>query len=124
MTKDRWRRGSAARLVIGLFLLGLGALMLAGRTGFDAQSAVWRYWPLLLVGLGLVKILWPADGRERVGGFWFILSGAYCWVSVWNLFGLHWGTAWPIFLVGGGVMMIFDDFGFRDERRKGGGRDV
>lgn len=105
-TKERgW--GSPGRLVIGAYLLVIGALLLASNLGYDVPGELWSYWPFLLVGLGLVKLLWPESSEERAGGFWLLASGIYAWISIWNLFGLHWGSAWPIFLVAGGVAIVF-----------------
>jgi len=99
--------GSAGRLVIGVYLLGLGVLLLMDNFGYDIPGELWSYWPFLLVGLGGVKLLWPASGEERASGFWVLTTGVYALVSVWNLFDLDWGSAWPIFLVAGGLSIVF-----------------
>jgi hypothetical protein len=109
-TRERgW--GSAGRLVIGIYLLGLGVLLLMDNLGYDIPGELWSYWPFLLVGLGLVKLIWPDSSEERAGGFWLLTSGLYALISTWHLFGLRWGSAWPIFLVAGGVSIVFRDFG-------------
>lgn len=107
------RRRSAGRMVIGVFLLGLGGLLLADNLGFDIPGGVWTYWPFLLLGLGAVKMLWPGDGDDREGGFWILVAGLYCWIASWRLFGLHWGSAWPIFLLAAGLSMVFGGFARR-----------
>ena len=104
----RARRGNTGRLAIGLVLLALGALMLSDNLGLDLPVRLWNLWPLVLVGLGAIKLLWPSDAEERKGGFWILTSGLYCWISSWGLFGLHWGSAWPIFLIAIGVQIVFE----------------
>lgn len=113
---------SAGRLVIGVYLLGLGVLLLAGRLGYDVPGEIWSYWPFLIVGLGLVKLLWPGSGEERAGGFWILVSGIYCWIGTWNPFGLGWKSAWPIFLVAGGLSILFGGFGKRGTEPEGARR--
>lgn len=114
MTETRERGwGSAGRLVIGVYLLGLGALLLADNLGYDIPGELWSYWPFLIVGLGAVKVLWPESAEERVGGFWVLTSGIYALISTWRIFGLDWGSAWPIFLLAGGLSIVFKGFGCR-----------
>jgi len=111
--RDRRERGTAGRLVIGVFLLGLGGLLLADNLGYNIPGRVWDYWPFLLIGLGAVKMLWPGDGDEREGGYWILVAGLYCWISSWGLYGLHWGSAWPIFLLAAGLGMVVKGMGRR-----------
>jgi hypothetical protein len=96
--------GAFGGLVLGTFLLILGGLLLAGNLGLRVPGGAWSWWPLIVIGIGLVKIVLPGrDGRE--GGFWVLLAGLYCLISVFGLFGLGWGSAWPLFLIGAGVVM-------------------
>jgi len=103
----RRQRGRAGRLVLGVGLIVVGGLLLAANFGFDVPRGVWRYWPFLLIALGCARLIAPADGDERRGGYWLLVVGIYGWVNVWNLFGLDWGTSWPIFLIAAGLMMLF-----------------
>jgi acyl-CoA synthetase (AMP-forming)/AMP-acid ligase II len=64
-----------------------------------------------------------ADRRRRVRGprrrhdprrpRWIFVAGLYCWIASWRLFGLHWGSAWPIFLLAAGLSMVFGGFARR-----------
>lgn len=106
--KPSERSRSAARFFFGAMLLCFGALLLADNLGLDVPIRLWNFWPLVVIGLGLVKLLWPGDRDDRSGGFWTLIAGLYCAISVWRLFGLHWGTAWPIFLVATGLQIVFE----------------
>jgi hypothetical protein len=97
---------SAGRLVFGLVVLVVGVLLLAGNLGFAVPRRVWSYWPLVLVGLGLVRLLWPGSPDERRSGVGLLVAGIYCSISEWRLFGLHWGSAWPVFLIAAGLSML------------------
>ncbi len=97
---------SAGRLVLGLYLVIVGGLVLIGNLGYDLPRDVWQLWPLLVIGMGAIKLLWPGEKDDRSGGFWILIGGLYCALSAWNLFGLHWGTAWPVFLVAAGIEMV------------------
>ena len=114
------RRRSRAQLVFGLALLALGALLLADNLGFPVSLQLWEAWPLVIVGLGALKLVFAEDSEERGSGLWTLVAGLYCWVSSWRLFGLHWGTAWPIFLVAQGIVIVFHgSFGSCRSRRRG-----
>ncbi len=95
------RRGSGARVVTGLFLLVVGVLLLAGNLGFDVPARVWSYWPILVLGLGVAKLL----SSDRGGGYWLIVVGIWGCVNVFHWFGLDWGSSWPIFVIAAGLLM-------------------
>jgi len=114
----RARRGSTIRLVIGIYLLLIGALALADNLGYEVPGRLWSYWPFLLIGLGVLKIVAPGDDEDRRGGLWVITAGLYGLIGIWHLFGLEWGTAWPIFLVAAGVGIVFEAFFPRRSRRR------
>ena len=106
--KEKSERSKAVgRLVLGLYLILIGGLIFASNMGFEVSHGVWNYWPFLLIAGGGVKMLF-GDREALSEGFWLLLAGLYCWVSVWNLWGLTWGTAWPIFVVAGGLSMILE----------------
>ena len=91
------------RLIWGLFLIVIGATLLAVNLGWELPHGAWNYWPFLLIAMGTAKMLF--GGRDG-GGFWLILAGLYGWISIWNIGGLSWGTAWPIFVIAGGLSML------------------
>ncbi|HLF55608.1 MAG TPA: DUF5668 domain-containing protein [Thermoanaerobaculia bacterium] len=111
----RRRRGAAGRLVLGVLLLAAGGFLLAKNMGFDVPGSVWSYWPLFLIGLGAAKLLWPGSSEDRNGGFWLVVVGIYGWISTRELFGLDWGTAWPIVLVALGLQIALET-GLRGRR--------
>lgn len=90
------------RLIWGLFLIALGALLLAVNLGVELPHRVWNYWPFLIIALGAARMIFSRDGD----GFWLVLGGLYGWISIWNVGGLTWGTAWPIFVIAGGLSVL------------------
>ncbi|MEO7793300.1 MAG: DUF5668 domain-containing protein [Thermoanaerobaculia bacterium] len=107
----------ANRLIWGLFLIAIGGLLLAVNLGLDVPHGVWNYWPFLLIAMGSVKLLVVRDGDRDGGGVWLILSGLYGWISIWHVWGLNWGTAWPIFVIAGGLSVLFRPKSFDRGRR-------
>jgi hypothetical protein len=105
------RRGlGASRLVLGLYLVLMGALVLAVNLGYEIPGRLWSYWPFLLVGLGAVKLAWAGERDERRSGYWLLIVGLYGLICVFGLFGLGWGEAWPIFLLAYGALLVHDSW--------------
>lgn len=107
---QRGRGLSASRLVLGLYLVLMGGLVLAVNLGYEIPGRLWSYWPFLLVGLGAVKLLWPAESDERRSGYWLVVAGTYGLLGTFRPFGLGWGEAWPIFLLAYGVLLVHDSW--------------
>lgn len=93
------------RLVIGLFVLVLGVLFLLDNLGFYYVEDLWRWWPVGLVAVGLVRLL-QSPGR-RTSSLGLIIVGALLllhnlrWLDfdVWEL--------WPAFLILVGLSMVW-----------------
>lgn len=110
-----------SRLVFGLFLILVGALALAGKLDLLDSRLVWRLWPLLLLGLGAVKLLFPRERGERWGGAWLLVVGTWALCSTFDWLGLSWHNSWPILLIGVGGLMALRAVFDRDGRQAGDG---
>src|SRR5689334_13594263 len=93
-----YRRSSRSRFTWGILLLAFGAFALAYNLGVRIPRDLWDYWPALIIGLGAIQLVWPGSVRERLGGGWLLAVGVYCWISNFEMFGLNWGTSWPILI--------------------------
>ena len=93
----------------GLILLAVGSWFLANTLelgGLDYGSS----WPLLLILIGLAITVTPAAGRRAswsAEGPILILWGVLAWIATHQLWGLSWGTVWPLALVAIGVAMVW-----------------
>jgi hypothetical protein len=115
----RERRTARSRFIWGIILLVCGAFALAVNLGLSRD--VWEYWPVLLLAIGVVQMLWPGTARERLGGFTLIGVGIYGFVSMFEIFGLHFGTAWPILLVFLGIRIVLGGLFEHGRREQGSG---
>jgi hypothetical protein len=95
-------------LLFGLALIAVGSALLIDRLtplSFDG-----RFWPLILLVLGGVKLAWPSgegDRRSRRPGAWLMFIGLWGLVNEFHLLGLEYGTSWPLMIVGVGIMVIW-----------------
>ena len=105
----RRTRDARSPLVIGLILLVIGAGLLATNLGYTLPFHIWRYWPFVLIVPGLIAIAVPSRHISRSGGVWLLATGVYGAIGVYELFGLGWGSAWPVFVIAAGLAMILDE---------------
>ncbi|HYT66905.1 MAG TPA: DUF5668 domain-containing protein [Vicinamibacterales bacterium] len=114
-------------IVAGFILLGLGVAMLLDTTGMMHLHAGRLVAPFILIAIGSAIVLDRGgfvaeyrrpDEEDRVrirhrrrggpfGGLWLIGVGCWMLVSQAHLFGLTYGTSWPLFVILAGVMMMF-----------------
>jgi predicted membrane protein len=95
MDEPRPRDPLSSRLIIGLMIVAIGAIMLLGNLGwFDARHLLRTVWPLALVAAGVSMLRNPKKDKNQTWGWVLITVGAWIfldkvgWVSfnVWQLF--------------------------------------
>lgn len=106
-----YHRPRRSRLVLGIFLLVLGALLLAVNLGYGLPIGWWQYVPWLLIAFGAWGVVLPNRHVDRVGGVWMIATGVYFLVGIFNWWALGWGGAWPIFVIAAGLGFILHRHG-------------
>ena len=109
-----FRRRRNSHLVLGLFLLIVGAVLLAANLGVEIPWHLLLYWPFVLLALGLIGLLAPSRHLGRSAGLWLFVSGLYCQCGMTGWFGLGWWNAWPVFVIAAGIDLIF----FKDEDQR------
>ena len=98
------RKIDAAALAGGISLIVLGVLFLLDRLRVADFGDVFRYyWPMVFVLIGIPKLF-----RRRTvwSGLWFITLGTWLQIARLKLFGLTYGTAWPLLLIAFGAGII------------------
>ena len=97
-------------LVLGLVALVAGVLLLAGNLGFTPARAALRYWPAVLVLLGIGKLLRSRGVGGAIGGALWVGAGAWLLSSRLGLVRLSlWeaaATYWPALLVMLGLSIV------------------
>src|ERR1044071_8065478 len=75
-------RFPVAKLTVGLVLLEIGML--------------WRYWPLILIALGIVNAYEAFRRRQGDGSYFLLGVGIWMLAGSFNLFGLTYSSAFPL----------------------------
>lgn len=105
-----------SRLAFGVILLILGVMLLALNLGVSWPWHLWKYFSIPFIAFGLWGIVSPSRHLDRVGGIWLLAVGLFCLIGTFGLFGLGWGSAWPIFIIASGFSLIFAPSRSRHER--------
>jgi hypothetical protein len=103
----------SARLVFGLFVLALGLVFTVDSLGLAEARPLLRWWPLLLVGLGLVKLAEPDRPASLVFGGLLVLFGGALVLDNLDLIDFDWGVAFPLALVLVGGAIVWQALGRR-----------
>jgi hypothetical protein len=117
-------RAKAGRLTVGLIILTLGVLMLVDRLNYFDISVMRLFPGMVLIALGLSRIALaqldpasvgggnrslnprPAGRADLRQGLWLMTVGTWLIVNAVHLFGLTYGTSWPLLLIAGGVFIV------------------
>ncbi len=106
--------GRSPQLVLGVVIIVLGVLFTLDNLGLLDASYYLRLWPVLLIGVGVIKLSQPEGGAARFIGSIIAVVGVLLLLrnlhvlrfSLWNLF-------WPLVLVFLGIALIWQVIGGR-----------
>lgn len=104
MNGDR-RHIDGNQIFWGLFLVAAGTFLLLGRLGIaDFSWTLRRYWPLIIVIIGISKLF---HRRSVWGGLWMIALGAWLQAVTLHFHGFTYESSWPFLLVilGAGIIV-------------------
>jgi len=92
------------KLAMGLLLVTLGLAFLFDRLYWWDGHELFRLWPLWLIGFGVLRVAYPRRGRSRIAGFWPVMIGGIFLMDTLDVMRIH--DSWPLFIVGGGLLMM------------------
>jgi predicted membrane protein len=88
----------SSRLLVGVAIVALGAVLLADNLGLvDARYVLRTLWPLVLIAIGVMMVRGPAHRRSRAWGWVLITVGA--WILLSRIGWMHF-SLWDILLPG------------------------
>jgi predicted membrane protein len=104
-----WPGGSGSRVFFAGFLIVAGTLLFLGNLGILPIRHIWLYWPLVLAGFGLSKIVNGPDLAMRLFGCLFtFLGGLFLLINFEVIHIRSHDGSWPIsiLLIAGGATML------------------
>ena len=99
---ERHRRHHAARFVWGLFLIGIGAALLAQHLGRWSVGPLYDWWPLIVIAFGVIRVVEWRPGS----GLFFILLGSWFYVCQTHWHGITYADSWPVVIVAFGLKIV------------------
>ena len=103
------------RLFLGVAIMGVGLLLPLDNVGLVSIRDFWRYWPVLLIVGGLLRLGDSVRNGRRPEGLGLAIVGTVLLLA--NLGFLHLRQIWPIFLLLLGASMVWRSFGGRGSAR-------
>jgi hypothetical protein len=102
---------NANQLIAGIVILIVGLGFLLARLGLLAIDTPWRYWPLILIAMGLSSFLQslnrePGLKRDPGAGLWSMSAGVILLLHTLRIVRLN--RSWPLFIVAIGVGLIVE----------------
>jgi predicted membrane protein len=95
-----------ATLIVGVSAVAIGTLFLLGQFGLIDPGKYIRFWPVIMIVIGVSGLLQPVGKGKIVGSGMLTLVGTMLLLIKLNY--LNWNQAWPILLIGLGVLMVFE----------------
>lgn len=93
------------RILIGSLLIILGAVFISMNVGLIEHVPLTRFWPLILIMIGLSKLTQADSGKSRWDGIWLALLGLWFQAVTLHLYGLTYRNSWPLLLIVWGIYL-------------------
>jgi hypothetical protein len=100
MSNEQTNPIPAGKLMAGMVVLAVGV------AGVMNARELWRYWPLLLIFIGIGQEADAIRTRRGGGGFFLIAVGVWMLAGSLRLFGLAYGEAFSLAVVVAGLGTI------------------
>ena len=93
------------RMVIGFAFVALGIFFILMNIGMIEHIPLARFWPLILILIGISRLIQDNRGRGLWSGLWLLLLGVWFQLVTLNAFGLTYRNSWPLILIVWGLYL-------------------
>ena len=100
-------------IVMGAIFVLIGAAFLLDHLGYISIHYLWRFWPMLLVLVGVSHIV---TRQQRMSGVLLILSGTVLQLNYLGITHFGWGDLWPMALIAIGIVVMWGSLQWRNKR--------
>jgi predicted membrane protein len=109
--------------LIGILIIVVGLLLFLDNLDILEADAALRFWPVLLIAIGVFKMVQPRGSGGKFFGFILVVAGAVVLVGNLRLVHIYIWDLWPVVIVLVGGSMIWRAVSERRERSRmeGGG---
>jgi predicted membrane protein len=107
------------RLLFGFILAFLGVVFILDNMALIDADEIWRFWPLALIAIGVVKLVQPR-GSGKLFAIFLIVAGVWLQLDKVGFIVFGFEYFWPLLLVFFGVSLVVGAL----NRRGRSGRDA
>jgi hypothetical protein len=104
----------STRLILGIGITILGVVLLLDRIEMFDADRLTRFWPLILIAIGIKILLDAAKTGRWFGGAIVTLLGLFFLGRKLDLFDIGLDELWPVFIILAGIGILSRGFGQRD----------
>ncbi|SRR5579883_1376201 len=113
--QQHWNRRSPGAGIVGsVAVIALGALFLLDNLGIVRFHDVARYWPVILIALGVVRLVESHGTASLVSGGILTAIGSLLLLDNLGIIYFDWRLFWPAILIGVGVLMLLRHLDWQD----------
>ncbi|WEF35180.1 LiaI-LiaF-like domain-containing protein [Pseudoduganella chitinolytica] len=114
----------AAQVVVGLAVIVIGFLFLFDNLGWLDLDIGVQFWPVVLVGAGVLKIAQARSGRGSATGAILVLAGVVLLLRALGWLHIGWNVLGPALMIGGGALLVVRSAGRRHLAGRAGSAGV
>lgn len=104
--KNNSSRSVPSQVILGAFVIGMGLLFLLDNMNLFDYHRVISFWPAVFILMGVVKLLDTTSPKGTISGVVLIGVGVVMILNRLGFLNVDWGSAWPLILIGFGVLVI------------------
>ncbi len=109
-----YSRNPNRHFIIGVLILLVGVVLLLDQIGFVAANDIFKFWPLVLIYLGVNRLTRRPGATGLFWGGFLILLGISFQLQELGLSHVHVVVIWPVFLICVGVLLILQRYESRN----------
>ena len=118
---DRWERrhhrNPGRHLFSGALFVIIGLVFLFGNMGLLDVDRILRFWPVILIAMGVFRLVEAPDGFAHSSGIFWVVVGSLFLLGSLGFLRMAFHQLWPIVLIGLGSMMLWRSAVSRREPR-------
>src|SRR5580765_3263747 len=113
----QYKPGLTGRVMVGLVMMAFGILWTLDNLGIMEAGPILRWWPLLIIALGVSRLVGIGHYRNMAAGSIITLVGAWLLAEQLDLIHMSVFALWPLMLVVFGVVILMRSSRPRDATR-------
>lgn len=99
-------RSIAPQFVMGVLIIVVGVLFTLENLGYIEAGAYLRFWPVVLMAVGLMK-LWSGGRSASLHGLLFFFAGVWLLLQAMSIVTISLWNLWPVLLIVAGASLVW-----------------